>query len=220
MNTQEIALEDLLSKGDPTLTTEADVVTKHIVDYWKEHLDEITKELSERLPHTDIISDVLKRLFTKLGVAKVISSKIGKYIESFPQEAKPTVIGDYASLTLNNFVTTVGRHFMKDSDLAHIIEKAKACRLNIDITSEGWDKSNRRQPLIDTLKRLDESVVIINNAKINTEVLRHLPFWKNYERWQNFFLIGLVCASDISSADMKNNAKIKELIDITDSLYN
>ena len=216
---QGIALEDVLSKGNRTLTTVADVTTKHIVDYWKEHLDNTAKLLTPSMPHADISADVLKRLFTKLGVGKVLTDKIQRYMDVFDIEGRPNVIGDYASLTLNNFVSNVGRHFMKDSDLASIIEKAKACRLNIDITPEGWDKTNRRQPLIETLKRLDESVLIINNSKIDTQALRHLPFWKNYEKWQNFLLIGLVCVSDVSDVDVESNKRVHELIQVSESLY-
>ena len=216
---QDMTLEDILSKTDRTLTTVANVVTKHIVDYWKDQLDETVKLLREAMPHADIITDVLKRLFTKLGVASVIDEKIARYIDVFDIEGQPNVIGDYASLTLNNFVSNVGRNFMKEADLQAIKEKAAVCRLNVDLSSEGLDKNNRRQPLIDTLKRLDESASIINNARIDTQVLRHLPFWKNYEKWQNFLLIGLICASDISNVNTQSNDRIAELIKMSDSLY-
>ena len=137
----------------------------------------------------------------------------------FEVEEQPNVIGDYASLTLNNFVSTVGRHYMSDEDMSTIKQKAEACRLPVDLSPEASDRTTKRQPLIETLQRLDESTVIINNARIDTQVLRHLPFWRNYERWQNFLFMGLVFASDISTVNQESNERVKQLLERTEALY-
>ena len=47
-----------------------------------------------------------------------------------------------------------------------------------------------------------------------------LPLWDNFQRWENLVTIGLLYASDISSVDPIANAKIKEIIDGCNSLYN
>lgn len=216
---QEVTLDAILSKADRTLTTVADVLTKHILDYWKEHLETTAKNLTDIMPHADIITDMLKRLLTRLGIGRIMSDKIGKYIEAFSVEEQPNVIGDYASLTLNNFVSSVGRRYMSETDIKNVEEKAQACRLPVDISSGLADNVQKRQPLVETLKRLDESTMIINNARIDTTVLRELPFWSNYEKWQNSVMIGLLCSSDVSSVDPECNEKVKELIMATESLY-
>ena len=46
-------LEDVVSKEIQTLTTIGDVITKHIIDYWMEHLNKMAQELTEILPHAD-----------------------------------------------------------------------------------------------------------------------------------------------------------------------
>lgn len=214
-------LDEVLSSKDHALTTEAEVVTKHIVDAWKDHLEETAKTLQEEMPNADIVSDLLKRLFQKLGMGRMMSDKISRYIDTFEPDEQSNVIGDYASLTLNNFVSTVGRAYITDAEMNEIKEKAETCRLRIDFSSESGDMTRQRQPLIDTLKNLDQSTVVINDPNhIDISVLDKLPFWRNYKRWLNFALIGLVCTSDIVSADPECNAKVKSLLDRSNSLYN
>ena len=216
---QGFELEDVISKEILTLSTVGDVVTKHIIDYWIEHLNEKTQELINTLPHADEVVLMLVKLFNKLNIREKIATKISRYLELFSENEQPNAVGDYASLTLNNFVSTVGRHYMSDDEIINLNKQAEKCRLAVDSSPIGWNKTNSPQPLIETLKILDASAKIMNNGQIDIAILRQLPFWNNYQRWENFVIIGLIYSSDISHCDPVSNEKVRTLINQSNLLY-
>lgn len=212
-------LDDVISKEILTLSSIGDVITKHIIDYWVEHLNATARSLVKSLPHADEVVFMLVNLFKKLDVRKEISSKITRYTEVFSENEQPNAIGDYAALTLNNFVSTVGRNYMSDNEIHELKTKAENCRLPVDFSPSGWDKARRRQSLVDTLKVFDESATIVNQGRIDISVLRQLPFWNNYQKWENFIIIGLIYSSDISQCDPVSNGRVKGLLERAEPLY-
>ena len=131
----------------------------------------------------------------------------------------PNAIADYASLTLNNFVSTVGREYMSEKDMANIAQKAKSCHLEIDLSPAASSSNIKPQPLLEVLSALDQSRDEMNNSRIDLATLKKLPFWDSYQRWENFITIGLLFASDISHVDPVANAAIKDIIDTSSTLY-
>lgn len=212
-------LDEALTSETLTLTTVGDVVMKHIVDYWIDHLNSQSNKLTELLPHADEVVFTIITLFNRLGLQRQMAERINRYGELFEENEQCNAVGDYASLTLNNFVTSVGRSYISDSAVDEINDKAAKCGLTVDFSPEGWNKVRHSQPLIDTLQALDESADTINSPNINMEVLRKLPFWSNFFRWENFLTIALLYSSDISRCDPEANKRVKELIERNQSLY-
>ena len=219
LKTQGFELDDVIAKETDTLSSIGGVVTKHIVDYWVTYLNETSQSVVKNLPHADEVVFMLINLFNKLGVKRFISDKIVRYTELFTQNEQPNAIGDFAALTLNNFVSTVGRHYMSDDEISELKVKAENCRLPVDFSPAGWNKVRKPQPLIETLKVFDEAATIINQGRIDISVLRQLPFWNNFQRWENFVIIGLIYSSDITHCDPECNAKVKNLIERSQPLY-
>lgn len=213
-------LEDVLSDDVWTLASTGDVVTKHIIEYWVNHLNSTAKQITDKLPYADEVVYMLINLFRKLGVGKKMAEKIKRYIEVFPAAEQPNAIGDLASLTLNNFVSTVGREYLPDEELPAIREKAELCGLqSVDFSSAGKPSKRRPQPLIEVLQVFDDSANIINQGRIDIMQLRKLPFWNNYQKWENLIVTGLIFSSEISKVDPVCNEKVKNLLDRTESLY-
>ena len=219
IKSQGFELEDVLSKEIRTLSSIGDVITKHIVDYWIEHLNATAQNIVKSLPHADEVVFMLINLFNKMGVREVISEKITRYTEIFAENEQPNAIGDYAALTLNNFVSTVGRSYMSDDEIDELKTKAQNCKLPVDFSPAGWDKTRKSQSLVDTLKIFDDSAKIVNQGHIDMSILRQLPFWNNYQRWENLVIIGLIYSSDISHCDPICNERVKDLIERSQPLY-
>lgn len=213
-------IEEVISSNAETLTTVADVVTKHIIDYWVTYLNNQAKSIESILPHADEVVFMLVSLLKKLGVRKMISEKIDRYCNVFSLNEQPNAIADYTSLTLNNFVSSVGRNYIDDNEISDINAKAQKCHLAIDTAPDTWDVVRKPRPLIQTLQAFDDSASIVNQDVINMDVLRKLPLWDNFLRWQNLVTIGLIYASDISRCDPVANAKIKKIMDNCQTLYN
>ena len=212
-------IDEVVSSNAETLTTVADVVTKHIVDYWVVYLNTQAKKIESILPHADEVVFMLVSLLKKLGVKNVISEKIDRYCNIFSLNEQPNAIADFASLTLNNFVSSVGRNYIDDNEIAEINDKAQKCHLSIDTAPDTWNVVRKPQPLMQTLQAFDESANIVNQDVINMDVLRKLPLWDNFQRWQNLVTIGLIYASDISRCDPVANEKIRKIMDSCQNLY-
>lgn len=212
-------VEQVVSSDTETLTTVADVVTKDIIDYWADYLNTRAKEIEKILPHADEVVFMLVNLLDKLGLRRIIAERIGRYTSIFSTSEQPNAIADYASLTLNNFVSTVGREYMEESEMTNIGAKAQKCRLTVDLSPASSGLTRQRHSIHSTLRAFDEAGSIVKEDVIDMNVLRKLPLWDNFERWQNLVTVGLVYASDISHCDPVANAAIKALMDKCQGLY-
>lgn len=215
------SLDEVIEDDSEIPATTADVIAKHIIDFWNNHINAQVKVLEKTLPHADEVVFMLMSLLGTLGVKKDISNKINRYYEIFPVEGLPSAIADYASLTLNNFVSTVGRNYMSEEDIKSISEKAITCNLDVDLSPAGSNSVNKPQPLLEALTALDQSRDLLRSQDtIDMMTLRKLPFWDNYQRWENLVTIGLLYSSDISHVDPVANAAVKSIMDRCNTLYN
>lgn len=213
---QGSSVEEVVSVETESLTTVADVVTKHIIDYWNTFLNHRVKLLETMLPHADEVVFMLTSLLKKLEVKKIISKKIDRYCKVFSVNEQPNAIADYASLTLNNFVSSVGRNYIADNDVESIRSKADKCHVKVDLSPQAWNVIRKPQSLLATLQAFDDAA---NLNKVSKASLMKLPLWDNFQRWENLVTVGLLYASDISHVDPIANAKVKELLEECDKLY-
>lgn len=209
-------IAEVVSSETETLTTVADVVTKHIIDYWNAYINSKVKVLEPMLPHSEDVVFMLSALLKKLGVKNALSERIDRYCKVFSLNEQPNAIADYAALTLNNFVSSVGRNYISDNEVESIKIKADKCHIKVDLSPETWDVVRKPRPLLQTLSAFDAAS---NIDDVDKDSLMKLPLWDNFQRWENLVTIGLLYASDISHVDPIANAKVKELIERCGSLY-
>ena len=162
MKEQGCELEDVISGEAETMTTVADVVTKHIIEYWNRFLNARVKVLQPLMPHSDEVVFMLCSLLKKLNLKKEMSSKIDSYCRIFNTNEQPNVIADYASLTLNNFVSSVGRKYIgEQKDTESLQTEADKCHLKVDLRSEAWNVVRKPQPLLSTLSAFEHATAIL-----------------------------------------------------------
>lgn len=210
-------VDDVIVNKNEDLTTVAGVVTKNIIEFWRSYVNSQAKELLEYLPHADEVVFMLLNLLDKLEIKKIISNKIHIYSNIFDEDGLPNAIANYASLILNNFVSNVGREYIEDSELQNVYSKAKACNLDISLSSNGYAVVRKPQSLLSTLSAFDDSADI---DSVDVDLLRKLPLWGSFQRWENLVTIGLLYASDISYGDPVANGALKNLMIQCEALYN
>ena len=210
-------IDDVIHNKHLELTTVADVLTHHIINLWQQHINLQAPMLNKHLPHADEVIFMLFCLLDKLNLRSRLSERIDQYIKKFTEESSINAIADFASLMLNNFVSSVGREYMSNSDINQVQLKAEACHLKLNLSKEVCAPKRHRQDLIATLSAFDDSQTI---ETVQFDTLRKLPLWNSFERWQNLTLIGLLLVSDISRFDPEANAQLKQLMDQCTTLYN
>lgn len=210
-------IAEVISSETETLTKVADVVTKHIIDYWNAYINNKVKILEPLLPHSEDVVFMLSALLKKMDIRSVLSERIDRYCKLFNLNEQPNAIADFASLTLNNFVSSVGRNYISENEVESIRAKAEKCRIKVDLSPQAWKVTRKPQPLLQTLSAFDAASNINEVDKVS---LMKLPLWDNFQRWENLVTIGLLYASDISQVDPVANERMKELIEDCENLYN
>lgn len=219
---RDYTIDDVIADEQEFCSTESDIITKHILKEWMEHLNGTVQSLSKYIPFPEEIIMSFQVLLKKLGIKRRISENIAKYEKMFSVNERLNAIADYASLELNNFISTVGRKFMNSEHIEEIKKKAAICHISVDLSSEGIEPARTRQNLTDALEALDYSTDIMRQPSYNSadmETLRRLPLWDNFQRWQNLLIIGMILSSGVSERDPMENHAVKEIIDRTTSLY-
>ncbi len=209
-------LDDVVSNECNVAATVADVVSNNILDYWNVFINKQVKDLEKFIPHSDEVAFMLQVLCKKLGVRKIISSKIDTYSRVFPNSDLPNAIADFSALTLNNFVSTVGREYMSANDILTIEEKAKACNITIDSSPAAICVKHEEIDILDALKAFDDAA---DTATVSITTLMKLPFWDNFQKWKNLLIIGLLYSADVSHCDPIANAEIKDIINRCSELF-
>lgn len=210
------SIEDVISNECDVAATVADVVSNRILEYWGNFINKQVTGLDKYLPHSDDVAFMLQNLCKRLGVQRTIAERIDLYSRVFPNTDLPNAIADYASLALNNFVSSIGRSYMSDNDIETIRKKAESCNLEIDLSPEASDLNHKEISVYDALKAFDDAE---DPTNVSLQTLMKLPFWDNFQRWKNLLVIGLLYSADVSHCDPVANAEIKKIIDSCKTLY-
>ena len=215
-------LDDVVSGDSETLVTVADVLTKNIILYWTDYINQSVKRIDQYISHADEIVESLQTLLRLLGVKREITKKINEYQQIFPKDDLPNAVGAVVSLILNNFVSSFGRKYMTDENINAIKKKAEICNINVDLSDKGLSYAPKPQPIEEVLNTLTESENINREGTGSSQtrnILRKLPLYDNFMRWENFLLIGMLLSSDVSTVDPVANGSIKVIIDHCKELY-
>jgi len=220
--TEGFSLEDVVSGDSETLVTVADVLTKHILQYWTEHINRSVKNIDKYITHGDDVVNSLQTLMRMLGVKREIASRITDYQNLFPLDDQPNAIAAVVSLILNNFVSSFGRKYMTEENIQSVKAKADLCRVRVDVSDKGLQYIPKPQSMEDVLNTLTMSEAIIRDgmgSPTTRDTLRRLPLYDNFIRWENFLIIGLMLSSEVSDVDPVANSSIKRIIDQCVDLY-
>lgn len=209
-------LDDIVSTEIENQSTQANIIVKNILHFWSEHINASMKKCSSIFPYTDEFANVLITNIRTLGIAQKLVEKIQFYQEQFPQDACINAIADYVSLTLNNYVSSIGYTSLDKESLSLIYDKAKTCNLSINF--EEHDASTTSCTLTEALAALEESKGI-QSGICTTGTLNKLPFWANYQQWLKHIVAGFIYAENIIICDKEANDKIKAMIDRCQILY-
>lgn len=209
-------LDDVVSTEIENESTQASLIIKNVLAFWAEHINAAMQNYSSLFPYTDEFANMLINNIKSLGISERLVEKVQYYQEHFEQDACINAIADYVSLTLNNYVSTIGNESYNDEALSLIEQKAKTCNFNISL--EEAVQGGHSFSLEEALQALEESKNI-QLGRCSVETLNRLPFWANYQRWLKHLVAGFVYAENIIVCDKESNDKIKVLIDECKELY-
>lgn len=217
---QGFTIDDIVLKPSEDLDSEAAILSKRILEYWDNFLNNQVEKLDALLPHASELVLTFQKLGKALNVRKCITDKVNEYIKMFDEENLPNAVADYASLLLNRFISDVGRNMMNADELQKIGTKAHSCGLEVDLSDKASTTSYNTSPVEEVLSVLDKSAELLKQNDVDKSALEKLPLWSNFMKWENCVIIGLLYASDISDVNPIANKEMGEMIEACDKLYN
>lgn len=153
-------------------------------------------------------------LFNKFNIRQVIANKIQNYANTIEdRDVLANIIADAISLMLNDFVTSVGNAYMKENDCSQVRAIADDLHVQIDINE---DKQLKHLNLRDTMEAFEQSVETLRFQVFDercTNMLRRLPLWDNFKRWENRLVIALMYTSDVVEIDEEANEQMKTIFE-------
>lgn len=220
------SLEEVLGANDEEVPTNvSSLVVKNIIAQWSNHINHIASDLSNEIPHIDEIANMMLQLVKMLGVKKLMVEQVQRYLNIYDGESVCNAIADYATLTLNNFVSTVGSTYLKTEDVSSALRKAQLCNIKIEsgIVKDSETESDAQRKdmkativeAFDVMKRSEN----IAEKPIDMTALKKLPLWNNFSQWEDRLTVGLIISSEIADVDPVANKSIGDLIEKCNGLY-
>ena len=220
------SLDEVLgSNSDDVPTNISSLIVKDIIVHWSNHINQIASNLSGEISHVDEIANMMLQLVKKLGVKRQMVTQVQKYLNIYDSESVCHTIVDYATLTLNNFVSTIGHSYLKSEDISSACRKAQLCNIKIDnnviYTVDNQNNTNNKDmkstiiEAFDVMKRAED----LADKPIDMSSLRKLPLWNNFSQWEDRLTIGLVISSEIADVDPVANKAIGEMIEKCKNIY-
>jgi hypothetical protein len=218
---QNINLDDVISGQNETMTTEADILARNISVYWLEFIDAAAYNLSKRLIHSDRIAFMYGVLYKRFCLQQVIANKIQEYANTIEdRDVLSNIIADSISLLLNDFVTSVGTKLMTSEDKQKSLNNAEELHIQVDIQD---DQRQEVPNLKETMEAFEKSVETLRFQAFDQNsqnLLRQLPLWDNFKRWENLLIMALMLTSDVIEIDEAANKEMEIIIDECKSVLN
>jgi len=211
-----IDLNELFFGNCERVKSFSDVLAETLENYWFEHyMPKNWESLSSALPEADLqdIKDMLRRLFTKLGISKTISERIRNYVDGYRNiEDVYEMIADISTELINKFINTVGLDYYTDSTFKDL-EKVKE-----NIKGLTWDhkelqfEQNSKSEVADLINKIHDLPLLLNQNPLPKEKLKMLPNYRNYIMWRDLLKAGFVTASGVPNYDPIANDRLGSII--------
>jgi len=213
---EKIDLNELFYGDAERVKNFSQVLAEALETYWfDQHILKHQQNLAnifsaEGLQH---IQDMLRRLFKKLQISKVIAEKIRYYVNGDRNiEDVYEMIADISTEMINKFINSVGLEYYDASD----IDDLKNVRENI--TAElCWEHDNlkfdknSREEVAELITDMGNSNLLNQNPL--PEKAKRLPNYRGYIVWSDLLKVGFVTASGVPNYDVQANEKLRVIIE-------
>lgn len=213
LETEKIDLEELIHGNSDLIKNNANQLAEALLDYWSVFVTLNDKHTIQQILVTDgssalqDITDMFRKLFKKLGIAKLIAEKIRRYVDGYSKTDLPyEIVADISAELLNKCINTVGFEYLDESEITdlRLANEKNNLGLVLDHNANPTDKS-----VSDLFEKIENWTDIIQSRP---EEMKSLPSYRNYLSWYNRLKVGFVSVCDIPNYDVVANQKLGELI--------
>lgn len=158
------------------------------------------------------IQDMLRRLFQKLQITKIVAERIRHYVDGYRNiEDVYEMIADISTEIINKFINTVGLEFY---DVSNFNDLKKASENIKGLLWEHHDlqfEKNSREEVAELINDMGNLHELLNQNPLPAKAKR-LPNYRSYIMWYDLLKAGFVTASGIPDYDPIANENLGSII--------
>jgi len=164
------------------------------------------------------IQDMLRRLFQKLQITKVIAERIRHYVDGYRNiEDVYEMIADISTEIINKFINSVGLEYYDESNF-NDLKKASE-----NTTGLFWEhndlqfEKNSREEVAELITKMGNLPELLNKNPLPQDAKR-LPNYRSYIMWYDLLKAGFVTASGVPDYDPIANERLGKIIEQCQSI--
>lgn len=173
----------------------------------------------------DLLSDsyaldligMFEKQYEKLLIENKITERLLKYANGIDNNAAvQEMIADMSAEIINKFVTTVGYAYFSEENLKEM-ELANnnhnlGLKLNHDYLAYDNFSTQDVVKLFDVLDQFREN-------PLNDEILKNVPSYSNFKKWNDLLKLGFVSVCNIPNYDIPANKRLEQIITECNQIY-
>ncbi len=215
-NQQGIDLNELFYGNNERVKKFSQVLAETLETYWfEQHMLKSRQNLAEVFSEIGLqnIQDMLRRLYTKLEITKIVAEKIRRYVDGYRTiEDVYEMIADISAEMINKFINSVGLEYYNESNFADLNKASE------NINGLAWEHSelqfeqNSKEEVAELITKMGELDKLLNQNPLPQDAKR-LPNYRSYIIWYNLLKAGFVTASGVPDYDPIANEKLGAIIE-------
>jgi len=213
LEAKQIDLEELIHGNSDLIKNNAQQLAEALLEYWFVYVTLNDKHTIQQIfsqkgsSALQDITDMFKKMFKKLNIAKKIAEKIRRYVDGHNKTDLPyEIVADISSELLNKCINTVGFEYLDESEINDLQQANKKNNLGLMLNQSEDPKEKSVADLFTKIENWADTI------QSKPEEMKALPSYRNYLSWYNRLKIGFVSVCDIPNYDVAANEKLDRII--------
>lgn len=212
-----IDLDELFYGNNERVKNFSLILAESLETYWfEQHMLENKQNLSKIFSEVGLqeIQDMLRLLFKKLQISKVIAERIRHYADGYRNiEDVYEMIADISTEIINKFILTIGLEYFSESDIADLRQANEKNSLGLVLGHKELQyEQNTTAEVAELITDMGNLPKLLNQNPLPSKAKR-LPNYRSYIMWSDHLKVGFVSVCDIPNYDVSANNRLKEIIE-------
>ncbi len=164
---------------------------------------------------------MFKKQYEKLHIGNKIAERLLKYANGIDNSAAvQEMIADMSAEIINKFVTTVGYVYFSEENIREMEIANTNHDLGIKLNHDYLAYDNfSTQDVVKLFDVLDQFRDLMNQNPLNHEILKNVPSYSNFKKWNDLLKVGFVSVCKIPNYDIPANERLEQIMTECNQIY-
>jgi len=220
-----IDLHELFYGNKYRMLNYSDSLAMALKNYWFEDClkGKNFKDLCDMLSESNAIDliDMFEKQYKNLHITNRISERVLKYANGIDNNAAvQEMIADMSAEIINKFVTTVGYAYFSEENLSEMEVANNNHDLGLKLNHDYLAYDNfSTQDVVKLFDVLDRFRDLMNQNPLDHEILKNVPSYSNFKKWNDLLKLGFVSVCNIPNYDISANERLEQIMSECNQIY-